>query len=123
MKRLLTAMLLVCFLKAFSQHHPPLVFTYNNAKIELTTSADKSQCVLKKGKINLITMNTQNFDTRVMTCSGPGLRFFKPVNPEQTVILWEIDLTNWLDNKPYQFFFNYRGKKTQFSGKLEIPVE
>jgi hypothetical protein len=120
MKKVFAILLLVLACRAFCQTADTLVYTHNKSKIELTTDGEK--CVLKNGKINSITIITKNLDSRVMTCSGPGLRYVRPLDPEKTISLWEINLTHWEAGKPYILFFNYRGKKTQFSGKFEIPV-
>lgn len=113
-------LLMLVVSKALCQETPPLVYTHGNQKIEITT--EKGKCVLKNGKRNQITINTQNIDTRMMTCSGPGLRLVRTTNPEQTESIWEINLENWEANKPYTLFFNYRGNKTRFGDKFEIPT-
>lgn len=121
MKKVLIICLLFFVSKAFCQTAEPLVYTNGKVKIELKFE-DESKA-LKKGKKNRIIINTQNLDTRMMTCSAPGLRYVRNLNPENTITVWEINLEDWQSDKPYSLFFSYKGKKTQFSGKFEIPVE
>lgn len=121
MKKALVICLLIFASQAFCQKAEPLVYTNGKVKIELKVDGENN--VLKNGKKNKITISTQNLDTRMMTCSAPGLRFVRPMNPENTISIWEINLENWEDKKKYTLFFSYKGKKTQFSGKFEIPVE